>query len=388
MSSQLDGVAARFEELRARLEGVAGDDTVVADMLAQLTEAVIRQAELIDAILDQLPVGVIVLDPSYRVTRFNQRAREIAGGLVTSTAPMGDWLVDLYHLDGTPLEFGERPSVRALRGEASEDVVYEVREPGRDPFVLKGSSTPIRDDTGELIFAVSVFEDITETQRREQADRDFVANAAHQIRTPIAAMMSASQALQAGAKNEPEMRDRFLGHIDRELARMRMLADGLLALARAERGDLAPMLSPIKLKPVLERVIEHSANKDGVELELVCPEEVIACTNEALVSEALANVVTNGVQHTIRGTVTVRVAQQPETATVEVWDEGPGISGQARARVFERFYRGPRPAEAGVGLGLAIAAAATHAAGGALELVDTPAGTCFRFTFRREVAGR
>jgi signal transduction histidine kinase len=387
MSSQLDGVAARFNELRTRLEAVAGDDTVLADMLTELTEAVIRQAELIDAILEQLPVGVTVLDPSFHVTRFNQRAREITGPLVTSTAPMEDWLVDLYHLDGTPMPFDERPSVRALRGETSEDVVFEVREPGRDPFVLKGSATPIRDDAGEPIFAVSVFEDITESQRREQADRDFVANAAHQIRTPIAAMMSASQALQAGAKNEPEMRDRFLGHIDRELARMRMLADGLLALARAERGDLAPTLSPIKLRPVLERVIERSANKDGVDLELICEEDVTACTNEALVIEALANVVTNGVQHTTRGTVTVQATQEPESATVEVSDEGPGITGLARTRVFERFYRGPRPAEAGVGLGLAIAAAATHAAGGVLELVDAPVGTCFRFTFRRATVG-
>ena len=383
MSDQLEGVAARFDELRSRLEAVAGKDTVLAQMVAELAEAVIRQAGLIDAILDQLPVGVAVIDPSFRVTRFNQRAREISGPVVSSTAPMRDWLVELYHLDGTPMDFDERPSVRALLGETSQDVVYEVRESGRPPYVLKGSATPIRNEEGVAIFAVSVFEDITESQRREQADREFVANAAHQIRTPIAAMLSASQALQAGAKDEPEMRDRFLSHLDRELARMQMLADGLLVLARAERGDIAAPLSVIELRPMLERVIEHSATKNGVDFKLVCPDDVTAYTNEALVSEALANVVTNAVQHTKRGTVALRGEQHPDAARIDVNDQGPGISDADRERIFERFYRGQRPAATGVGLGLAIAAAATHTAGGTLELVDSPVGACFRFTFQR-----
>ena len=387
MSSQLKGVAARFEELRTRLEAVAGDDTVLADMLTELTEAAIRQAELIDAILDELPVGITVIDPSLRVTHFNQRAREIIGCLVTSTTPMADWPVELYHLDGTPMGFDERPSVRALLGEESEDVVFEVGEQGRDPYVLKGSATPIRDDAGEPIFAVSVFEDVTETQRREQADRDFVANAAHQIRTPIAAMMSASQALQAGAKNEPEMRDRFLGHIDRELARMRMLADGLLAHYAAPNA--ATFFHPLPDQAEARaRARDRAQRKQGRRRARAGLPGGCDRLHERGARQ-------RGARERSHQRRAAHHARNGHRAGGAAAGERHGRSlrrgrdrGLARTRVFERFLRGHHPAEAGVGLGLAIAAAATNAAGGVLELVDAPVGTCFRFTFRRATVGR
>jgi signal transduction histidine kinase len=168
---------------------------------------------------------------------------------------------------------------------------------------------------------------------------------------------------------------------------MQQLAAGLLTLARAQRRDVPAPRSMIALRPLLQRVIDRNAPKAGVDLELSCPERLTAFMNEALVSEAVANVVTNAVQHTSRGTVAVRGAQVEGGASIEISDDGPGIHGQDRERVFERFFRGSRPAGAGVGLGLAIAVAATHAAGGILELVDAPAGACFRFTFERAALG-
>jgi signal transduction histidine kinase len=382
MSVEVEEVAALFDELRARLEEVAGDDDVLAETLAALQEAVAQQAQVVDEILHRLPVGVTVIDPSYRVTRFNHRAGEIIGQMVEASS-MDEWVVDLFHLDGTPMEFADRPAIRALGGETSRNVVFEARETERAPYLVNASSAPIRDAAGKVILAVTVFDDVTEGRRRAEADRDFVANAAHQIRSPIAAIASACGALSAGAKDAPDARDRFLEHIEREVARMQQLADGLLALARSERGDVPAPLSVIALKPLLQRVGDRSATKDGVDLEVFCPDDLTAFTNEALVTEALANVVANAVQHTTRGTVTLRGEQGPAGASIEVCDEGPGIADEDRERIFERFYRGPRPGAAGVGLGLAIAAAATHAAGGVLEVVDSPVGACFRFTFTR-----
>jgi signal transduction histidine kinase len=356
-------------------------------MASALQEAVTRRAGVINAILDQLPIGITVIDPSFRVTRFNQRAEEITGPLVRTPTPLHDWVVDLFHADGTPMSWDDRPSVRALLGETSRNVVFEIREPGRPAYLVSTSATPIRDDAGAVILAVSVFEDVTERRQREQADRDFVANAAHQIRTPIAAIASAFGALSAGAKNQPETRDRFLEHIEREVARMQQLAESLLALARAERGETPAVLSEIALRPLLQRVIDRSAPKDGVELELTCPEQLTAFTNEALMSEALANVVTNAMQHTAHGTVGLSGSQTADGARIDICDDGPGIPVLDRDRIFERFFRGARPAGNGVGLGLAIAAAATDAAGGVLELVESPAGACFRFSFEQVVLG-
>jgi signal transduction histidine kinase len=272
-----------------------------------------------------------------------------------------------------------------LHGEPVLNVAFEVRKDEPRGYIVRSSSTPIRNAAGDVVLAVTVFDDVTDEQRLKQADRDFVVNAAHQIRSPIAAMASALGALAAGAREEPQARDRFLEHIDREIRRTQQLADGLLTLARAERGDSPAPLALIELKPLLRRVLDRSTRKDGVDFALVCPEHLLAFTNEALVSEALANVVANAVQHTTNGTVSLRGEQRLGTASVDVCDEGPGIALGDRERIFERFYRGPRPVGAGIGLGLAIAAAATHAAGGALELVDAPGGACFRFTFGQMV---
>jgi signal transduction histidine kinase len=351
-------------------------------MVAALEEAVAQQAQVVDEILHRLPVGVMVTDPSYRVTRHNQRAGEIIGPLLTTTGSMDEWAVELFCPDGRPMEFADRPAIRALRGETSRNVVFEARDTERAPYLVNASSVPIRDATGKVILAVTAFDDVTEGRHRAEADREFVANAAHQIRSPIAAIASACGALRAGAKDEPEARDRFLEHIEREVARMQQLAEGLLALARDERGEVPAPLSVIALKPLLQRVSDRSAIKDGVDIQLFCPDDLTAFTNEALVTEALANVVTNAVQHTTR-TVVLRGEQAPAGAIIEVRDDGPGIADQDRERIFQRFYRGPRPAAAGVGLGLAIAAAATQAAGGVLEVVDSPVGACFRFTFTR-----
>jgi signal transduction histidine kinase len=381
MSIEFEGVSARFDELRARIAEVAGDDGL-AEMVAALQEAVAQQAQVVDEILQRLPVGVMVTDPSYRVTRHNQRAGEIIGPMLTTTGSMDEWAVELFCPDGRPMEFADRPAIRALRGETSRNVVFEARDTERAPYLINASSAPIRDATGRVILAVTAFDDVTEGRHRAEADREFVANAAHQIRSPIAAIASACGALRAGAKDEPEARDRFLEHIEREVARMQQLAEGLLALARDERGEVPAPLSVIALKPLLQRVSDRSAIKDGVDIQLFCPDDLTAFTNEALVTEALANVVTNAVQHTTR-TVVLRGEQAPAGAIIEVRDDGPGIADQDRERIFQRFYRGPRPAAAGVGLGLAIAAAATQAAGGVLEVVDSPVGACFRFTFTR-----
>jgi signal transduction histidine kinase len=132
------------------------------------------------------------------VTRFNRRAGEIIGQMVTASS-MDEWSVDLFHPDGTPMEFADRPAIRALGGETSRNVVFEARDTERAPYLVNASAAPIRDATGKVVLAVTVFDDVTEGRRRAQADRDFVANAAHQIRSPIAAIASALGALSAGA---------------------------------------------------------------------------------------------------------------------------------------------------------------------------------------------
>jgi Signal transduction histidine kinase len=101
-----------------------------------------------------------------------------------------------------------------------------------------------------------VLDDLTEQGRRELAEREFVANAAHELRTPLTTIIGAVEVLQAGAKDDPLERDRFLAHIERESARLARLARALLTLARAHAGQERPRSEPIALRPLLQEVAD------------------------------------------------------------------------------------------------------------------------------------
>ena len=102
-------------------------------------------------------------------------------------------------------------------------------------------------------------------------EKDFVKNAAHELRTPVSAISSAIEVLQDGAKNDPEARDRFLGHIEQATARLERLLDAVLVLARAQTGEEQPALSTVPLEPVLRQVFDGITPHAGVSLEIEAP---------------------------------------------------------------------------------------------------------------------
>jgi two-component system phosphate regulon sensor histidine kinase PhoR len=240
----------------------------------------------------------------------------------------------------------------------------------------------VRGDDDRVVAAVVTYEDVTGQHRREQADRDFVSNAAHQLRTPLTAIASAVAVLQGGAKEIPEERDRFLGHLERETDRLARLGHALLALARAQREEEQPALAIVPLHPLLKAVVDEARPKDGVAITLDCPPELAATTNAELLEEALGNIVANAVSYTEAGRIDVVATRADGAVRIDISDTGPGISEDARGRAFDRFFRGDAGRRGGFGLGLPIARAAIEAAGGEIELESTSRGTTARIVLR------
>ena len=108
-------------------------------------------------------------------------------------------------------------------------------------------------------WALLVVDDLTEQERRELAEREFVSNAAHELRTPLTTIIGAVEVLQAGAKEDPAERDRFLGHIERESGRLARLARAMLTLARAHSGQEQPRVEAVELAPLLREVAAGSS---------------------------------------------------------------------------------------------------------------------------------
>jgi two-component system phosphate regulon sensor histidine kinase PhoR len=222
--------------------------------------------------------------------------------------------------------------------------------------------------------ALIVITDVSEREQRRRAEREFVDNAAHELRTPLAAITSAIERLQAGAREVPEKRDRFLGHIQHESARLNRLASSLLVLARAQSHAEEPRREEIALAELLRELADGLQLGQGVELELDCPPDLFVESNRDLLEHALLNLAGNAARHTDSGRIGIsaRVATDG-SVLIDIADTGCGIPRDELSRLFDRFYRGSgEQGRSGFGLGLPITKEAVEALGGRVEIDSVP----------------
>jgi signal transduction histidine kinase len=241
-----------------------------------------------------------------------------------------------------------------------------------------------RDELGELAESIDRMRGrLAERRRFEQAEREFVTNAAHELRTPLTTIVGAVEQLQAGSKDVPEERERFLAHLERESARLARLVRALLVLARAQTLQEAPRLAQLEVRPLLEEAAAGVRPAQGVRMDVSCPRGLVVIADRDLLEQALSNLVSNAAKYTERGRIDLvaRHAGGP-SAVIEVRDTGVGMSVAERETATGRFVRGKANGADGFGVGLAIVQQAVTALGGALELDSAPGrGTTARLIF-------
>jgi two-component system OmpR family sensor kinase len=220
--------------------------------------------------------------------------------------------------------------------------------------------------------------------RAFRAQRRFVADASHELRSPLTVLKGDIDVALRRERSAEEYR-RALESSREEVDRMAALADNLLTLARTDAGLPTDQLRPVDLQDVLRRAVEHAgptAAEAGITLVLdASPTPTRG--DVGLLERAVGNLVENAVKYSARGgRVAVRCRAEGGLATAEVEDDGPGLAPEHVPNLFERFYRGD-PARArgsGAGLGLPIARAIAEAHGGRLELAHASPGALFRVT--------
>lgn len=212
------------------------------------------------------------------------------------------------------------------------------------------------------------------------AQRDFLANASHQLRTPLTGLKLRLEAIRAGGGPAGEE----AAKAEQELDRLSGLVDDLLALARATTHDATGRTTD--LADVARQAADRwsaPAAEGGKRLRLEEDGSVLVWADGSDLAQALDNLIENAIRYTPEGTeITLGAGAPAGVPTLVVADTGPGIAPEERARVFERFYRGEsgRRAGRGTGLGLAIAAELVHRWGGRVVLADG-AGTRIEATF-------
>jgi two-component system OmpR family sensor kinase len=215
--------------------------------------------------------------------------------------------------------------------------------------------------------------------------RRFVADASHELRTPLTAIRGYAELFRRGAAERPEDLARAMRRIEDEAARMGLLVEDLLLLARLDQGRPLER-GPVNLVAVAgDALADLSAIAPDRAVTFEHPETLVVSGDEARLRQVAGNLLANARIHTPDGTgVHVRVRSYDGRAILEVADEGPGLPPGEEGLVFERFYRadaarartgpGPSGATGGTGLGLSIVAAIVAAHGGSVHAGSPPSG--------------
>jgi two-component system OmpR family sensor kinase len=216
--------------------------------------------------------------------------------------------------------------------------------------------------------------------RRASEDRlrQFVADASHELRTPVASIRGYAELFRRGAALKPDDLSMAMRRIEDEAGRMGHLVDDLLLLARLDEGR------PLERQPVdlsqlaLDAAADARATDPRRSIQTSIAEETIVIGDEMRLRQVVANLVRNALEHTPAGKpIDIATQLAGSCAELVVADHGPGIPPELAARVFERFYRADPArghATGSSGLGLAIVAAIVAAHGGSVRVSDTPGG--------------
>jgi signal transduction histidine kinase len=212
--------------------------------------------------------------------------------------------------------------------------------------------------------------------------RRFTADVSHELRTPLTAIRSVGEVGLRGQRNEASYRG-IIGSMLEEVDRLATLVDRLLALSRAETHPATLSIDSVDLASLAEDVAGHLsvlAEEKSQQLQVEAPAAPRASADRLVLRQALINLVDNAIKFTPPGgRIQIRLSETPSQAIVDVVDSGPGVAGEARERIFDRFYRGQGTDAAGTGLGLSLARGAVEAVGGRLTLERTgPDGSTFR----------
>ncbi|MDX6651261.1 MAG: two-component system, OmpR family, phosphate regulon sensor histidine kinase PhoR [Solirubrobacterales bacterium] len=318
-----------------------------------------RGPDEIGALAAALDTMRAALRESFKVlTSERDKLSSIFDGLADAVMVVGsDGEIRFANVAARPLvTVGEEPIdalVPALRRAAErgsfeqetlrvEDRVYAVF--ARDLPAEQAVLVVVRDRTDEL--------------RRELAEHEFVSNAAHELRNPLAGISGVLEVLRSGAKDDPEAREHFLGRLSEDVERMSRLTESLLTLARAETiADTEHEI--VDVEAAVIEASEAVSVPEGLTLEREVAHDLAARGDPQLLRQVLIGLLSNAFKNTPPpGTVTLSARRTGNAADVliEVTDTGRGIAADELDRVFERFYRGSGTLQQdGFGLGLSIA---------------------------------
>lgn len=291
--------------------------------------------------------------------------------------------------EGAVLENSElRRLVRGVRdsGTGATETLRLTGGASLDPRLVSARASSVGPQLTLLIIR-----DVTERERLDQMRTDFVSNTSHELKTPVASVSLLAEAIESAADDAEQVRI-FAARISAEAARLGQLTGRILSLSRLQAAESLSQVEPVAIDEVVAASIEaHSVQADsaGVELSRGGERGAWVRGDAQVLIEAVGNLIANAIVYSPRGSrVGVGVKVDGDVVEIAVTDQGIGISGADRERIFERFYRADEARSrrtGGTGLGLSIVKHATQRHGGDVRVWSRP-GRGSTFTVRLPAA--
>jgi two-component system, OmpR family, phosphate regulon sensor histidine kinase PhoR len=387
--AELTSVARRVSrgDLHARadtdtwdeLAELAGAFNEMTGELRDQLQAIDYERARLEAILEHLNDGILIVNPRGTVTLINRAAEGLLGvdrerALIRTYAEV----VRDHELVGLI-----RNSHRLY--DPAMPLPSRFIELGRPRRAVQAFAYPIAQGDNQLV--IVILRDITELRKTETVRRDFVANVSHDLRTPIASLKALVDTLLAGALEDETVARDFLSRMEVEVDDLARLVEELLELSRAESRRIELHQIPADIGNLLRRVaarLQTHAEPKSITFRTSVPEDLPrAFIDPERIEQVLVNLMHNAIKFSPEASeIRLAARQDEDDLEISVSDSGPGIPPDELDRVFERFYKTEKSrSDTGSGLGLAIARHLVQLHGGRIWAESEPrGGTTFRLT--------
>lgn len=390
---KLDEVNNRIADTQIILIATMGAFTLTSFVLLFVVFKVViyKQIEKINlqaVALDNASDHVIITDPEGIILYVNKAAEQLTG---YSKSEMVGKRPSLWG-NQMPKEFYDQMwKTIKLDKKVFTGEIKNRRKDGSE-YQAKTEISPVLDNKKNVSYFVGIERDITKEKAIDKAKSEFVSLASHQLRTPLTSINWYIEMLQGGdAGPLNDKQKEFLGEVYKGSRRMAQLVSDLLNVSRLETGRLKIESVPTDLVSFIgevEKEIKPLILESGCKISFDFPEEKISEINvdKILLRQVIVNLLTNAVRYSSvgkKGEVKVSVVASPAGYRISVNDNGIGVPGSAKSRIFEKFFRADNARAAvadGNGLGLYLSKQIMETAGGAIGLDSSERGTTFFIT--------
>jgi two-component system, OmpR family, sensor histidine kinase VicK len=364
--------------------------TVAGVRAQQEAETAERRSAQLQGILDNMVEGVLVANTEGRITMVNEAAVRMLG-----MESREDALVEIAELDsllqswvssGQDKRAGCQSLSGALAGEVTitEGSVVYHRRTGREVH-LRTNAAPIRDQSGEILGAVAVARDVTELSEIDRVKEQFIAVAAHELKTPVTIMKGFAQLLLRNTDGLSPKQREGLEAISLGANRIHRIVRDLLDISLLSSSDVPLALEQVDLVDLVGQAWDRMAIMHPThDFQLRAGGYVSVLADPARLEQVVDNLLDNAVRFSPEGgSIEVEVHSAGDQAMVSVRDHGIGIAADKQAGIFERFYNahaGTRHDYGGMGVGLYISREVILRHGGTMDFESRDGeGSTFRF---------